>query len=106
MEKVWGELKKIEAQAEQIRGEAQQKAQSIAALAQQNGEKLVANSQVYADQESQQLFASTVEDANSKRDEQLRANEATTGKLKTQAEKNMDAAIAKVVDAVIQEAKA
>ena len=77
MEKVWEELKKIEAEAEKIRSDAQQKAQAITAIAQQNSEKLIANSQTYAEEEGQQLYASTVEEANRKRDEQLKANQAS-----------------------------
>ena len=105
MEKVWEELKKIEAQAEQIRSEAQQKAQNMTTLAQQNGEKLIANSQTYAEEEAQQLLTSTVKEANRRRDEQLKANQAAAEKLKVQAEKHMEQAISKVVKAVIEEAK-
>jgi vacuolar-type H+-ATPase subunit H len=105
MEKVWEELKKIEAQAEQIRSEAQEKAKNMTTLAQQNGEKLVANSQTYAEEEAQQLFTSTVEEANRRRDEQLKANQAAAEDLKVQAEKHMEQAISKVVKAVIEEAK-
>jgi len=105
MEKVWEELKKIEAQAEQIRSEAQQKAKDMTTLAQQNGEKLIANSQTYADEEAQRLFKSAVEEANHNRDGQLKANQAASEKLKAQAEKHMDQAISKVVNAIIKEAK-
>ena len=105
MEKVWEELKKIEAEAEKIRVDAQQKSQSITALAQQNSEKLIANSQTYAEEEGQQLYALTVEKANSARDEQLKANQVVTEKMKAQAEKRMDAAVAKVVNVIIKEAK-
>lgn len=102
---MWEELKKIEAEAEKIRTDAQQKAQSITALAQQSSEKLIANSQTYAEDEGQQLYARTVEEANSKRDEQLKTNQAATEKLKTQAEKRLDAAAAKAAKIVIKEAK-
>jgi vacuolar-type H+-ATPase subunit H len=105
MEKVWEELKKIEAQAEQIRSEAQEKAKNMTTLAQQNGEKLIANSQTYAEEEAQQLLASAVEKANRTRDEQLKANQAAAEKLKVQAEKHMEQAISRVVKAVIEEAK-
>ncbi len=105
MEKVWEELKKIEAEAEQIRSEAQEKAKNITTLAQQNGEKLIANGQIYAEEEGQQLFTRTVEEANSRRDEQLKANKGDAEKLKVQAEKNMEQATSKVVKAVIEEAK-
>jgi vacuolar-type H+-ATPase subunit H len=105
MEKVWEELKKIEAEAEQLRSEAQEKAKNMTTLAQQNGEKLIANSQTYAGEEGQQLFTSAVEEANRRRDEQLKANQAAAEKLKAQAEKHMEQAISKVVKAVIEEAK-
>jgi vacuolar-type H+-ATPase subunit H len=105
MEKVWEELKKIEAQAEQIRSEAQEKAKDMTALAQQNGGKLIANCQTYAEEEAQQLFTSAVEEANRRRDEQLKANQAAAEKLKVQAEKHMEQAISKVVKAVLEEAK-
>ena len=105
MEKVWEELKKIEAQAEQIRNEALKKAQNVTTLAQQNGEKLVANSQTYAEVEAQQLLTSTVEEANLRRDEQLKANRAAAENLKVQAERHLEQAISKVVQAVIGEAK-
>jgi len=93
MEKVWGELKKIEAEAEQIRSDAQRKAESITALAQKSSEKLIANSQTYAEEEGQQLYASTVEESNRKRDEQLRACQAATEKLREQAVKRMEPAV-------------
>jgi vacuolar-type H+-ATPase subunit H len=105
MEKVWEELKKIEAEAEQIRSEAQEKAKDLTTLAQQNGEKLIANSQTYAEEEAQQLFTSTVEEANRRRDEQLKANQAAAEKLKVQAEKHMEEAISEVVNAIIEEAE-
>jgi len=102
MEKVWGELKKIEAEAEQIRVGAQQKAQSITALAKQDSEKLIANSQTYAEEEAQHLYATALEEANRKRDESLKANEMATEKLKVRAGKHMDAAITKVVNSIIK----
>jgi vacuolar-type H+-ATPase subunit H len=105
MEKVWDELKKIEAEAEKIRVGAQQKAQSITAVAQQNSEKLIANSQVYAKEEGQKVYSNTVEEANRKRHEQLIASQASTEKLKVQAEKRMDLAVAAVVNTIVKEAK-
>lgn len=102
MEKVWEELKKIEAEAEQIRTDAQQKAQNITAFAQQNGEKLIANSQAYAEEEAQKMLKDTIDEANHRRDEALQANKGATDKLKAQAEKHMDSAVHKVVNAVIK----
>ncbi|HKM59365.1 MAG TPA: hypothetical protein VJY36_00680 [Candidatus Bathyarchaeia archaeon] len=105
MEKVWEELKKIEAEAEKIRSDAQQKSQDITALAQLNSEKLVANSQTYADEEGQQLFVGSVEEANRRRDEQLKANEVVTEKLKVHAGKRMELAVKAVLGAIVGEAR-
>ena len=103
MEKVWEELKKIEAQAEQIRGETQDKAKKMTDLANQKAEELLANSGTYAEEEAQQLYLNTTQEAHRNRDELLKANQVTADKLKVQAEKNMEPAIAKVVNAVIEE---
>ena len=103
MEKVWEELKKIEAQAEQIRGETQDKAKKMTTLAQQEAEELLANSGTYAEEEAQQLYISAVQEANNSRDELLKTNQVTANKLKVQAEKHMDSAISKVMNAVIEE---
>jgi len=105
MEKVWEELKKIEAEAEKIRSSAQQQAQRINAVAQQNSEKLIANSQAYGEEEGQQIYASTVEEANRKRDEQLKTSQASTEKLKVQAGKRMELAVEAVLNEIIKEAK-
>ncbi len=106
MEKVWDELKKIESQAEQIQVDAQEKAKSIAILAHQDAEKLISNSKVYAEDEANQLYRSTVEEANRKSNEQLKANEESNQKLRMQAEKHMDAAVSRVLSAIIKDAKA
>ncbi len=105
MEKVWEELKKIEAQAEQIRSEAQDKAKNMAVFAQKEAEELLTNSKTYAEMESQQLFQNTTDEANRNREELLKANQAAVDKLKLQAEKHMDTAISRVLDVVIKEVK-
>ena len=105
MEKVWEELKRIEAEAEKIRADAQSKAQNIMTVAQENSEKLLANSQAYAEEEGRHLSANAVGEANRKKDEQLKANHVATEKLKTQAGKNMEAAVTKIFDAVVKEAR-
>ena len=105
MEKVWEELKIIEAQAEQIRSEAQDKAKKMTDLSQKEAEELLANSETYAEEEAQQLNMSTIQEANRNRDELLKANQDAADKLRVQAEKHMEAAIAKVVNAVIEETK-
>ncbi len=103
MEKIWGELKKIEAQSEQIKGETQDTAKKMSALAQQGAEKLLANSGTYAEEESQQLYKSTTQEANRNRDELLKANQVSANKLEVQAEKHMESAVAKIVKTVIGE---
>jgi len=103
MEKVWEELKKIEAQAEQIRSAAQDKAKKITDPAQKEAEQLLANSENYAEEAAQQLYTSTIQEANRNRDELLKANQAAANVLRAQAEKHMEPAIAKVVKSVIEE---
>ena len=105
MEKVWEELKKIEARAEQIRSEAQDKAKMINVLAQQKAQELIANSKTYAQEEAQQLVNNIVQEANGYRDVQLKANQEATEKLRAQAEKRMEQAAAKVVSTVLGENK-
>jgi len=105
MEKVWGELKKIEAQAEQIRSEAQNKAKKLKDLSQQEAELLIANGKTYAEEEAQQVYVNAIEEANRNSGEQLKTNQQVTQKLKAQAEKRMDQASSAVVNSVLGEAK-
>jgi len=105
MEKVWGELKKIEAQAEQIRSEAQNKAKKLTDLSQQAGEKLIANSKIYADEEAQQFYVTAIQEANCNSEEQLRTYQQAMEKLKAKAEKCMDQASSAVVSSVLVETK-
>jgi F0F1-type ATP synthase membrane subunit b/b' len=103
MEKIWEELKKIEAQAEQIRGETLDKAKEMTDLAQKEAEELLTNSATYAEEEAQQLYMSTTQEANRSRDELLKANHVAADKLSVQAEKHIEPAVEKVVNAVIEE---
>ena len=103
MEKVWDELKKIEAQAEQIQNDAQDRAKKMASLAKQDAEKLVENSRTYAEAESQRLYAKAVEEANQERDERLKSNQEAAEKLTAKAEKRMDKAVSAVVNAVLED---
>jgi vacuolar-type H+-ATPase subunit H len=105
MEKVWDELKKIEAQAEQIQNNAQERAKNIVFLAKQDSEKLIENSRIYAQEESQKLFANAIKEANLNRDEHLKANQEATGKLKAKAEKRMEEAVLVAVSVVLEETK-
>ncbi len=103
MEKVWEELKKIEAQAEAIRSEAQKSATDITKLSQQKAEALVANSKTYAEQDAEKLFSTAVQEANLDRTKQLEANKEAAAKLRDRAEKRMDQAAQRVRDAVLGE---
>jgi flagellar biosynthesis/type III secretory pathway protein FliH len=105
MEKVWDELKKIEAQAEQIRSEAQGKAKEMRALAEQEAEMLIANGKAYGEEEAQQLFTSAVERANRNCDEQLKANQEARENLRVQAEKQLEQAVSTVVNTVLGRTK-
>ncbi len=105
MEKVWGELKKIEAQAETIRKEAQNNTNKITSLAQQEAEKLVASSKTYAEEEAKQLYEQTVQEANRDRDEKLRTNRRTIDNLQAKAEKRVERASLAIKNAVLGEIK-
>ena len=103
MEKIWGELRKIESQAEQIRDEARDKAKKITILAQQEAEKLIVDSKAYAEEEGRKLYANSIREANRSRDERLRANQESAEKLRIQAEKRVDQASSTVANAVLGE---
>jgi vacuolar-type H+-ATPase subunit H len=105
MEKVWDELKKIEAHAELIRSEAQNKAKKLNDLSQQEAEMLIANSKTYAEEEAQQLYANAIEEANRNSEEQLKANQQATQTLKAKGKKRMDQASLAVVNSVLGETK-
>jgi vacuolar-type H+-ATPase subunit H len=105
METVWDELKKIEAHAEQIQNEAQERAKKMSLLAKQDAEKLAANSRTYGEAESQKLYENAIKEANHERDEHLNANQKAAEKLKASAEKRMDNAVLAVVNAVLEETK-
>jgi V/A-type H+/Na+-transporting ATPase subunit G/H len=103
MEKVWEELKKIEAQADKIRNEAVDESKNISNLARQEARKLLFNSKTYAEQEAKQLFEEAITEANRNREEQLKANKETAEKIRVQAEKKMDQAADAVVNAVLED---
>jgi vacuolar-type H+-ATPase subunit H len=103
MEKVWEELKKIEAQAEQIRAEATESAKQITTVAEQDSEKLIANSKIYALEEAQQLHNSAIDDANRNRMQMLKQIQEDTEKLKLHAEKRMEKATETIVKTVTGE---
>jgi len=102
MENVWSELKKIEAQAEQITSDAQNKAKQITATSQQNAQKLIDDNKVNAKAEAQKLYNETVAQANKEREKQLEINQTEIKKLKTTAEKHMNQAVNVIVNAVLE----
>ena len=103
MQKVWEELKGIEAQAEKIQFDAKDKAKKITLQAQKDAEKLLEDSKKYGAEESQKRYQAAITEANKSRSEQLVANEKAAAKLKAQAEKRMDSAVDAVVKAVLEE---
>ncbi len=105
MEKVWEDLKKIDAQADQIQSDAKNKAKKIALLAKEDAEKLILNSKTYAEEESQKIHSRAIQEANQKRDEQLKLSQEAAEKLKGQAEKRMEKAALAVVNSVLGETK-
>ncbi|HEX7482071.1 MAG TPA: hypothetical protein VF350_01200 [Candidatus Bathyarchaeia archaeon] len=105
MEKVWDELKKIEAQAVQIQNDAQERAKNMVFLAKQDSEKLIENSRIYAEEESQKLLTNGMKEANLNRVERLKANQEAAEKLKEKAEKRMEKAVLAIVNVVLEETK-
>ncbi len=103
MEKVWGELKKIEDQAQEIHSDAQKNAKEITSLAQQEAENLVLDGKKYAREEADQLYAHAVDEANRKRDQQLEKTKAAAEKLGVQAGERMGNAVAAAVKVVLGE---
>jgi F0F1-type ATP synthase membrane subunit b/b' len=105
MEKVWGELKKIETQAQQIRSEAQDEAKKMVSLAQQEAEKLITNGKAYAEEEAKKLYSCTIQEANRNRDERLKANQEAMANLRVHAEKRMDRSVSTIVNSVLGDTK-
>ena len=105
MEKVWEELKKIDAQADQIQSDAKNKAKKISLLAKDDSEKLIANSKTYAEEEAQKIYSKAIQEANEKRDEQLKLSQETAEKLKGHAEERMEKAASAVLNSVLGETK-
>ena len=103
MEKVWGELKKIDSKAEQIREEAQLSSDEIKGLAKRQAEKLLADSQKYAEDEAQHLLESAVSEANRSRKEQMITNIEAKERLVQQADKQMKKASLAIFNAIIGE---
>lgn len=105
MEKVWDELKKIEAQAETIHKEAENNVNKILALAHQDGEKLIADSRIYAEEEAKQVYDQIVQEANHNRDQQLSENRKAIDNLQVKAKKRIERASLAIKTAVLGEIK-
>jgi vacuolar-type H+-ATPase subunit H len=103
MEKVWEELKKIEAQAEQIQIDAQNNAKKIALVAKQDAEKLIENSKNHAEEEAEKIYSTAIKEADQNYAECLKLNQQIATKLKVQAIKNMDQAVKAIINAVLEE---
>lgn len=103
MEKVWEELKRIEAQAEEIRSQAQLNAKEIINLSQKKADQLLEDSKTYANQETQAHFENTINQANLNREQKLKANQEKTKKLTQQAEEKIEQAASLIMKAVLEE---
>ena len=103
MQKVWEELKSIEAKADQIENDAKEKAKQITTQAQKDADALLTNSRTYGAEESKKRYDAAIAEANKARQQRLDENEKAAAKLKKQAEKRMDKAVSAVVDAVLEE---
>ena len=103
MEKVWDALKKIEGKTDEIRTQAQLDAKEITDYTQKQADTLGANGKAYAEEEAKQLYMQTVDEANRKREEQLKANEKSIKELASDAQNRVDAAVLLVVNRVTGE---
>ncbi len=101
MERVWEELRRIEAQAEQIRSEAQTKAKEIVNVAKQEAEQLLATSKTYAEKQGHDLKQRQIQEANKSRAAKLKASDENLDEIERVARKRMPVAEQAVVDAVL-----
>jgi len=105
MEKVWEELKKIEAEAELIVSDAQTKAKEIVKTAEEKGEQLLADSRKYAEEEANALMEESKAEASQSSAEMFKANAETIEKLRLSAANRMEKAVNAIVDRVLENAE-
>ena len=103
MENIWGELKKVEAQATQIISDAQNKANDIEEAAKQAAQKLVDDSKNNSEVEAQKLYSEAIAKAIEEREEQSKINQIEINRLKIIAEKHMDQAVDIILTAELEE---
>ncbi|HTY74592.1 MAG TPA: hypothetical protein VMD05_03400 [Candidatus Nanoarchaeia archaeon] len=103
MEKVWEELKRIEAQAEEIRAEALESSKQITKVAEQSADKLIANSKIYAEEDSTEERKSAIDEANRNRARKLKKSQSDNEKLRKQAENRMEKASNDIIRTVLGE---
>ncbi len=103
MEHVWEELKKIEAQAQQIRSEAQTRSKQITDYADKQAEQLVEHAKAYAEQDAQTQNDTLMKQANQKHDQQLQASQQTIAEVQTQAQKRLSESVDLIVKSVLGE---
>ncbi len=101
MERVWAELRRIEAQADQIRSEAQTKAKEMVNVAKQEAEQLLATSKTYAEKQGHDLKQREIREANKSRVAKLKASDENLDEVERVARKRMPVAEQAVVDAVL-----
>jgi hypothetical protein len=103
MEKIWDELKKIEAQAEKILSEAQTKSTELISLSKKESEQLVVKAKIYAEEDSQEFYLRAIQEANQAYQEKLKIGKENGEKLIAQAEKRADKCVDIIVKAVMGE---
>jgi vacuolar-type H+-ATPase subunit H len=103
MEKIWDELKKIEAQAEKILNEAQTKSTVLVSLAKKEGEQLLKQAKIYAEEDSQEFYLNAIQEANQAYEEKLKIGRENGEKLIAQAKTRVDQCVDIIVKAVMGE---
>jgi vacuolar-type H+-ATPase subunit H len=103
MEQVWDELKKIEAQAQQIRSEAQIRSKQLTDFADQRTDQLIAHAKTYAEQDTTSHYEAAMQEATHKHDTQLEQSKQSVAAVQAQAQNRLNEAVRLVVKAVLGE---
>lgn len=93
MERVLGELKRIEVEAEKIRSEASEKSQEIIETARQKARELTSEAEKEAEKEVEKFLKKFKEEMEIKQREALNATKLKTDELHRLANKNVNLAI-------------
>jgi V/A-type H+-transporting ATPase subunit G/H len=101
MERVLGELKRIEDEAEKIRSEASEKSQEIIETARQKARELTADAENEAEKELEKFLKKFKEEMEVKQREVLKATKIKIDGLNRSAKKNVNLAVDEIFKIVV-----